>query len=92
MTVGRWMAIRKSRERDVFVFFSSWKVFRRGCIIYSFGTELLSARLSLLALGGRLFPLTKQQKKNDQRMTRFPPLFVDCVSTGDQSGQARQSS
>jgi hypothetical protein len=43
-----------------------------------------------LALGGRLFPLTKQQNKTKKRPAndKISPLFVDCVSTGDQSGQA----
>lgn len=91
MTVGRWMAIRKSRERDVFVFLS-WKVFRRGCIIYSFGTELLSARLSLLALGGRLFPLTKQQKKKRPANDKISPTFCRLRVNGRPKWAGRQSS
>lgn len=80
VTVGRWMAIRKSRERDVFVFFLSWKVFRRGCIIYSFGTELLSARLSL-GIGWPFVPAdktTKQNKKTTSEWQDFP-LFLSTA-------------
>jgi hypothetical protein len=45
--------------------------------------------VSLLALGGRLFPLTNNKtKKKRPANDKISPLFVDCVSTGDQSGQA----
>jgi hypothetical protein len=56
------MAIRKSRERDVFVFFYPGK-----CLdvvaLYIRLEPSCCLPVSLLALGGRLFPLTKQQNK-----------------------------
>ncbi len=87
VTVGRWMAIRKSRERDVFVFFLSWKVFRRGSIIFIWNRVVVCPSLSWhwVAVCSRW--QTTKQKKNDQRMTRFPPFLSTACQRATKVGR-----